>query len=234
MRVLVVEDEPHIAADLRDGLTQTGYVVDVCRDGEKAWFLGETEDYDAMIVDLGLPGMDGLQVIRRLRTAGITTPILVLTARGAWMERVEGIDAGADDYIPKPFHMEEVLARLGAILRRSGGHSTPVIEVGRLRIDTRRMLAIVNGSQLALSSLEYRLLRYLAHNKGRVVSQPELGEHVYGSDREPDSNALEVLVARLRRKIGNDIIGTRRGHGYYLVTEKTPEPAAGDKLAGEP
>jgi two-component system, OmpR family, response regulator len=228
MRVLVVEDEPHIANDLKDGLTQAGYVVDVCRDGEKAWFLGETEDFDAMLIDLGLPRMDGLQIIRRLRMAGITTPILVLTARGAWMERVEGIDAGADDYVPKPFHMEEVLARLGAILRRTGGHASPVIEVGALRIDTRRMQALLGDRQVPLSSLEYRLLRYLAHNKGRVVSQPELGEHVYGSDREPDSNALEVLIARLRRKIGNDIIGTRRGHGYYLVVGETTPNARTD------
>ena len=217
MRILLVEDEKKIAADTADGLREAGYVVEVAHDGEEAWFRGETEDYDAMVIDLGLPKLDGLSVVRRLRSAGVAMPVLVLTARGAWMERVEGIDAGADDYLVKPFHMEELIARLGAILRRSGGHASPQLQAGALLLDTRRMTASVAGRNIPLSALEFRLLRYLAHHAGRVVSQTELSEHVYGGEREPDSNALEVLVARLRRKIGAEVIGTRRGHGYVIA-----------------
>jgi two-component system OmpR family response regulator len=219
MRILLVEDEAKIAADIAEGLGEAGYVVERSTDGEDAWFRGETEDYDAMVIDLGLPKLDGLTVIRRLRAARVTTPIVVLTARGAWMERVEGIDAGADDYLVKPFYMEELVARLGAVLRRSGGHSSPRLEVGGITIDTRRMTATVAGRAVALSALEFRLLRYLAHHAGRVVSQGELAEHVYGGEREPDSNALEVLVARLRRKIGSEVIDTRRGLGYGIAAE---------------
>ena len=216
MRVLVVEDEKLIAADIVQGLSDAGYVVEQCHDGEAAWFLGETEEFDAIVLDLGLPRLDGLSVIRRLRAAKVTTPILVLTARGAWMERVEGIDAGADDYVTKPFHMEELTARLGAVLRRSGGHASPVLEADGVAIDTRRKTASVDGKSVPLSALEYRLLRYLVHHAGKVVSQGELVEHVYGADREPDSNAIEVLVARIRRKVGSDLIGTRRGLGYIV------------------
>jgi two-component system, OmpR family, response regulator len=216
MRILVVEDEKLIADDIVQGLTDAGYVVETSRDGEDAWFKGETEEFDAIILDLGLPRLDGLSVVRRLRAAQVTTPILILTARGAWMERVEGIDAGADDYLTKPFHMEELTARLGAVLRRAAGHASPVLEAAGLTIDTRRKTASMDGRTIALSALEYRLLRYLAHHAGRVVSQGELTEHVYGADREPDSNAIEVLVARIRRKVGSDLIGTRRGLGYVI------------------
>ncbi|MEJ1160347.1 response regulator transcription factor [Prosthecomicrobium sp. N25] len=220
MRILLVEDERKIAADVAEGLGEAGYVVEVSGDGEDAWFRGETEDYDAMVIDLGLPKLDGLTVIRRLRAARVTTPIIVLTARGAWMERVEGIDAGADDYLVKPFHMEELLARLGAVLRRSAGHASPRLEAANLAIDTRRKTVSVDGRVIPLSALEYRLLRYLAHHAGRIVSQGELAEHVYGGDREPDSNALEVLVARLRRKVGQHVIDTRRGHGYMVAARE--------------
>jgi two-component system OmpR family response regulator len=217
MRVLLVEDEPAIARDIAAALGETGYVVDIARDGEDGWFKASTEDYDAVVLDLGLPKLDGLSVVRRLREEASTVPILVLTARGSWMQRVEGIDAGADDYLTKPFEMEELVARLAALLRRVGRHVTPLIEVGALRIDTRRLRVMVGGRAIELSPLEFRLLRYLAHNRDRVVAQSELVEHVYGSD-EPESNTIEALVARLRRKIGSQTIGTRRGHGYIMET----------------
>jgi two-component system OmpR family response regulator len=216
MRVLVVEDEKKIATEIAAALTQAGYIVETVGDGEEAWFRGETESFDGIVLDLGLPRLDGVSVVKNLRAAGIATPILILTARGSWMERVAGIDAGADDYLPKPFHEEELVARLGAIVRRAGGHTTPVIEAGPVRIDTRRMSVSLAGKPLALSPLEYRALRYLVHNKGRPVSQGELGEHVYGGEQEPDSNALEVLIARLRKKLGQDIITTQRGYGYIV------------------
>jgi len=216
MRILVVEDEASIAADLVEALTSVGYVVEVARDGEDGWYKGSTEDYDAMVLDLSLPRLDGLSVLQRLRSEGIATPILVLTARSAWAQRVEGIDAGADDYLTKPFHMEELVARIGALLRRAGGHSAAVLAVGDLTLDTRRLRAMRDGRAIALTPLEFRLLRYLAHNAGRVVSQFEIAEHVYQQDREPDNNTIEALVARLRRKVGGELIATRRGHGYVL------------------
>lgn len=216
MRALVVEDEAKIAAEIAATLSQAGYVVETSGDGEDAWLRGETENFDGIILDLGLPRLDGLSVVRNLRAAGVATPILILTARGSWTERVAGIDAGADDYLPKPFQPEELVARLGAIIRRTAGHTTPMLETGALRLDTRRMVTTVNGAPIALSSLEFRALRYLVHNKGRPVSQSELGEHVYGAEQEPGSNALEVLVARLRKKIGAEIIETQRGYGYLV------------------
>lgn len=216
MRVLVVEDEKKIATEIAAALTQAGYTVEIVGDGEKAWFRGETESYDGIVLDLGLPRLDGVSVVKNLRAAGVATPILILTARGSWMERVAGIDAGADDYLPKPFHEEELVARLGAIVRRAGGHTTPVLEAGPVRIDTRRVSVSLAGKPLALSPLEYRALRYLVHNKGRPVSQGELGEHVYGGEQEPDSNALEVLIGRLRKKLGQDVITTQRGYGYIV------------------
>ena len=218
MRVLVVEDEKSIAAEIAATLVSAGYVADVVRDGEEAWFRAETEDYDAIVLDLGLPRLDGMSVLKKLRTAEILTPILILTARGSWMERVEGIDAGADDYLPKPFHHEELLARLGAIIRRSGGQASPIVESGPLRVDTRRATVTRDGKPVSLSSLEYRALRYLLHNKGRPVSQGDLAEHVYGAEAEPDSNALEVLIGRLRKKVGPELIATRRGYGYLIPT----------------
>ncbi|HEV3045121.1 MAG TPA: response regulator transcription factor [Roseiarcus sp.] len=216
MRVMLVEDEEKIATEVACALTEAGYLVEIVGDGEEAWFRGETESYDGIVLDLGLPKLDGISVLTRLRDAGIATPILILSARGAWMERVAGVDAGADDYLPKPFHPEELIARLGAIIRRAGAHTTSIIEVGPARIDTRRMSVTVRGRQIALSRLEYRALWYLANNKGRPVPQGEFGEHVYGGELEPDSNALEVLVGRLRKKLGPNIIATQRGFGYLV------------------
>jgi len=168
------------------------------------------------VLDLGLPKLDGLTVLRRLRSEGMQVPVVVLTARGNWTERVDGFDAGADDYLPKPFQMEELVARIAAVLRRFGGHATPSIEVGPMQLELRRQAAVIDGRSIDLSSLEFRLLRYLAHHKGRVVGQGELAEHVYESEREPDNNALEALIARIRRKIGSDKITTRRGQGYMV------------------
>ncbi len=216
MRLLVVEDEPSIAEDVVAALSRAGYVVDCVHDGEEAWFRAETDDYDSIVLDLGLPRLDGLKVLKRLRAAGVQTPVLILTARGAWMERVAGIDAGADDYLGKPFYAEELVARIGAILRRSAGHATPVLHAGALAIDTRRMLAHLEGKELVLTPLEFRELRYLVHHKSRVVSQGELSEHVYACEAGPDSNAIEVLIGRLRRKLGADVITTRRGYGYLV------------------
>ena len=216
MRILVVEDEARIADDIMAGLARAGYIAELARDGEDAWFRGETENFDAIVLDLGLPKLDGLSVVRNLRAAKITTPIIILTSRGSWSERVAGIDAGADDYLPKPFHFEELVARLGAIIRRGGSETTPVLKTGDLRIDTRRLNVSASGRNIDLTPLEFRALRYLVHNKGRVVSQSELGEHVYASEAEPDSNALEVLVGRLRRKLGASTITTRRGYGYFV------------------
>ncbi len=221
MRILLVEDDPRIVADARKALAAAGYLVETAADGETAWFLGDTEDYDAIVLDLGLPKMDGLAVLKRWRENGRTTPVLILTARGTWSERVEGIDAGADDYLPKPFQIEELLARLRAVIRRSAGRASSVLRIGDLTLDERQMRVSLRGVPVALSPLEYRLLAYLAHKRGSVVSQTELLEHVYGQDRAFDSNALEVLIGRLRRKIGADAIETRRGFGYLL-----PVPAA--------
>lgn len=216
MRVLIVEDEPAIAAHVADELGAAGYLTEIARDGQDAWFRGETETFDAIVLDLGLPKLDGLSVVQRWRAAGITTPVLMLTARGAWMERVAGIDAGADDYLPKPFHGEELIARLGAIVRRTAGHLTPSLVCGDVTIDTRRMKVTVGGLSVALTPLEFRLLRYLMHHRGRVVPQSELFDHVYESEQDAGSNALEVLVGRVRKKLGTSLIQTRRGFGYTI------------------
>jgi two-component system OmpR family response regulator len=220
MKVLVVEDEPRIAADISAALKGSGMVVDLATDGEDAWFKGDTESYDAAILDLGLPKLDGLTVLKRWRTGGRRFPVLVLTARGVWTERVEGINAGADDYLPKPFEMEELLARLRALLRRSAGQAAPVLNAGALSLDTRQMRISLNGVPIALSPLEYRLLSYLLHHAGRVVAPTELAEHLYDSGNDRDPNAIEVIVARLRRKIGSDAIETRRGFGYLVPDDR--------------
>lgn len=216
MRILIVEDEKAIAEDVARALGAAGYVTEVVADGETGWFRAGTEAYSCIVLDLGLPRLDGLTVLRRLRSEGVLTPVLILTARGAWMERVEGIDAGADDYLPKPFQVEELIARVGALVRRAAGVASSVIEIGDLRIDTRRLKVSRDGRSVDLSSLEFRAINYLAHHKGCVVSQGELMEHVYGTEREPESNAIEVLIGRLRRKVGADAIATRRGQGYLL------------------
>ncbi len=221
MRVLLVEDDPRIASDVARTLEAAGYVVEIVRDGEEAWFRGDTEDYGAVILDLGLPGMDGLLVLKRWRANDRRMPVLILTARGSWAERVDGIDAGADDYLAKPFRTEELIARLRAIIRRSSGHASSVLTAGDLALDERQMKVTLRGVPVALSQLEYRLIAYLVRHRGRVVPQHELDENVYGPGQEHDSNALEVLVRRVRKKLGQEIIETRRGFGYS-VPERHP------------
>ena len=216
MRVLLVEDDADIAADVALALQDAGFLVEQASDGEAAWFLGDTEDFDAVILDLGLPKLDGLSVLKKWRAAHRSFPVLILSARGAWTEKVDGIEAGADDYLGKPFELGELTARVRALVRRAGGHATPVLTVGRLTLDTRRMSVAVDGAPQKVSPLEYRMLDYLAHQQGRVVSAGELAEHLHGADGAADANAIEALVARLRRKIGADIIQTRRGFGYAL------------------
>src|SRR5260370_10331939 len=219
MRILVVEDEKRIAADLQRGLSQAGYVVDVAHDGEDGWFRGDSEDYDAVVLDLGLPRIDGVTILKRWRAAGRAHPVIILTARDGWREKVDGIDAGADDYLTKPFRIEELLARLRAVTRRRAGQASSILSAGRLAIDTAGRTVNLDGASLAVTALEYRLIAYLAHHRGRVLSQSELSEHIYEQDIERDSNAIEALVLRLRRKLGDGVILTRRGHGYVLAGE---------------
>ena len=216
MRALAVEDDPRIQRDLVAALSAAGFRVETAADGEDAWFLGDTEDYDLVVLDLGLPGMDGLAVLKRWRANGREMPVLILTARGAWTERVEGIDAGADDYLPKPFHMEELVARARGLVRRAAGRGASTLTAGRLAIDANRMTAAMGGVPLALTPLEYRLLAFLALHGERVVAPTELLEHLYGDDDAREANALEALIARLRRKLGPGVIGTRRGFGYFI------------------
>ncbi len=217
MKLLLVEDDKKIRDLVRTGLEAAGYLIETESDGEEAWFRGDTEDYAAVILDLGLPKMDGLAILKKWRAAGRTFPILVLTARGSWTERVEGIDAGADDYLPKPFEIEELLARLRAILRRSAGHAAATITVGNVTLDPKLMRVTKNGVPVNLSPQEFRLVSYLMHNVGRIVSQQELSEHLQAEHFERESNAVEVLVGRVRRKLGSAMIETRRGFGYMFA-----------------
>ena len=217
MRILIVEDEQKIAELIADVLEGEGLIPEIANDGEQGWFLGSTESYAAAILDIGLPKRDGLSVLRSWRDEGLDLPVILLTARANWNERVEGIDAGADDYLGKPFQMEELVARLRALLRRSNGQKATILEAGPLRIDLRQMRVSVDGRPLKITPLEYRLLNYLMHHRGEVVTQEELVENIYYRDQEPDSNAVEVLVGRLRRKIGGGLIETRRGFGYMIA-----------------
>ena len=219
MRILVAEDEPLLSQQLAAALTEAGYAVDCARDGETADFLGATESYDAVVLDLGLPKIDGLTVLRRWREVGISAPVLILTARGSWHERVLGIDLGADDYVSKPFRMEEVLARLRGLIRRSSGHSASEIRCGSVTLDPRRALVAVNGAPVKLTSHEFRVLTYLMYHRDRVVSTIELTEHIYAQSFDRDSNTVEVFIARLRRKLGPSFIRTIRGLGYRIEAE---------------
>ena len=219
MRLLLVEDDSRIQANVKAALEAAGYVVDVSSDGEDAWFLGDTENYAACVLDLGLPGMDGLSVLKRWRENGRTFPVVILTARGSWRERVEGMDSGADDYLPKPFEMDELLARLRAALRRSTGHASPVLSLGKITLDTRQMRVTKDGVPVSLSPQEHRLVAFMLHNADRVVPQHELAEHLQGEYGDRESNAVEVLVGRVRRKLGSDFIETRRGFGYSVSAE---------------
>ncbi|MEM0899606.1 MAG: response regulator transcription factor [Pseudomonadota bacterium] len=216
MRVLVVEDDNDLNKQLKSALEQAGYVVDTAADGEEGHFLGETEPYDCIVLDLGLPQLDGVSVLTRWREDKISTPVLILTARDRWSDKVSAIDAGADDYVTKPFHLEEVLARVRALIRRSAGHASSDITVGPLVVDTKGARALVDGVSISLTSHEFRLLSYLAHHAGKVVSRTELIEHIYDQDFDKDSNTIEVFVGRLRKKIGVDVIHTVRGLGYKL------------------
>ncbi len=216
MKVLVAEDETALSRQLAAALTDAGYVVDCAEDGERAEFLGQTEHYDAAILDLGLPKMDGLTVLRRWREAGVALPVLVLTARGSWHEKVQGIDGGADDYVAKPFRMEEVIARLRGLIRRASGQLTAEMRCGPLALDARSAKVTVQGVPVKLTSHEFRVLSYLMHHRGRIVSQRELTEHIYAQDVDRDSNTVEVFIARLRRKLGPSYIETLRGLGYRM------------------
>lgn len=223
MRILVVEDDPRIISDVTETLRNAGFIVEHESNGEEAWFLGDTNDYAAVILDLGLPDMDGLSILRKWRENEREFPILVLTARGSWSERVEGIDLGADDYLPKPFEMDELLARLRALIRRSTGHAKPSITIGDVKLDPRQMRVTVKGVPKTLSPQEYRLLSYLMHHRDSVVSQQELAEHLQGEYEQRESNAVEVLVGRLRRKLGVNFIETRRGFGYAVTSSRPSE-----------
>ena len=217
--MLVVEDEARLAQQLTRALGDAGYAVDRAADGERADFLAQTERYDAVVLDLGLPRVDGLTVLRRWRESGLALPVVVLTARGSWHEKVQGIDGGADDYLSKPFRMEELLARLRALIRRASGQITPEIRCGAVTLDSRFARVTLDGAPVKLTNHEYRVLAYLMHHHGRVVSQSELTEHIYAQDFDRDSNTVEVFVARLRRKLGATVIETVRGFGYRIGTK---------------
>ena len=217
MRILVAEDETRIARQLSAALESAGYAVDTAEDGERADFLARTSHYDAVVLDLGLPHLDGLSALRGWRDHGLTMPVLILTARGSWHEKVQGIDGGADDYVSKPFEMEEVLARLRALIRRASGQTAPLLECGDLVLDPRSSRTTIAGAELRLTSHEFRVLSYLMHHRDRVVSQQELSEHIYADDADRDSNTVEVFIARLRRKVGARRIETVRGLGYRMV-----------------
>ena len=217
MRVLVVEDDADLNRQLSDALKEAGYAVDSATDGEEGHFLGDTEPYDLVVLDIGLPVLDGISVLEKWRRAGRTMPVLILTARDRWSDKVQGIDAGADDYVAKPFHIEEVLARVRALVRRAAGHATNEIECGPVRLDSRAGKVSVDGNPVKLTSHEYRVLEYLMHHRDRVVSRTELIEHLYDQDFDRDSNTIEVFVGRIRKKLGVEIIQTVRGLGYLLT-----------------
>ncbi len=216
MRVLVVEDDSVLSMQIDNALREAGYLVDLANDGEEGHFLGDTEPYDAVVLDLGLPKVDGLTVLDRWRRDGRTMPVLILTARERWSEKVSGFDAGADDYLTKPFHIEELMARLRALIRRSAGHATPILECGPIQLDTRAGKVTLNGMAVTLTAQELKVLSYLMHHLGRVVSRTELTEHIYDQDFDRDSNTIEVFVGRLRKKLGADCIQTIRGRGYFM------------------
>ena len=221
MRVLVAEDEVSVARNIAAAIGRQGYVADVVHDGEEAWYRGSTENYGLIVLDLGLPKLDGLSVLRRWRSEGRTSPVIVLSARSSWAERVEGIDAGADDYLPKPFEMEELLARMRAVLRRTSGTNSTTLDVGAIRLDLKAGTATINGIPLTMTPLEFRLLKHLALNAGRPVSKDELADELYDFNHERDANAVEAIVSRLRRKMGKDVIQSKRGFGYCLASSNS-------------
>ena len=216
MRVLVVEDEPDLRRQVSRALSEAGYSVDEAPDGEEGQFLGDTEPYDVIVLDLGLPKIDGISVLSHWRQGDRDMPVLILTARDSWNEKVGGFDAGADDYLTKPFHMEELLARVRALIRRSAGHATPVLECGPAELDTRTGKVTMDGTAVSLTAHELKVLSYFMHHQGRVVSQTELIEHIYDQDFDRDSNTIEVFIARLRKKLSPELIKTPRGRGYSM------------------
>ncbi len=230
MRLLVVEDDRDLNRQLVQALDQAGYAVDRAYDGEEGHFLGDTEPYDAVILDIGLPKKDGITVLEEWRRTGRMMPVLILTARDRWSDKVQGFDAGADDYVAKPFHMEEVLARLRALLRRATGHATNELTCGPVRLDTKAGRVVVDGAPVKLTSHEYRLLAYLMHHSGRVISRSEIVEHLYDQDFDRDSNTIEVFVGRLRKKLGVDVIQTVRGLGYMIAP---PEGSSAPQAASQ-
>lgn len=219
MRILVVEDEPTLVAQIASSLSDSGYVVDTATNGEDGFFYGDNpaEPYDAVVLDLGLPKMDGITVLKKWRAAGRTMPVMILTARDNWHEKVAGIDAGADDYLTKPFHMEELLARVRALIRRAGGHASSELSCGTVVLDTRNGRVTVDGQAVTLTSHEFRVLSFLMHHRGELVSRSDLIEHIYAQDFDRDSNTVEVFIARLRKKLPPGLIETVRGLGYRLV-----------------
>ncbi|NNE24625.1 MAG: response regulator transcription factor [Rhizobiales bacterium] len=219
MRILIVEDEQAIAQDVASVLDAAGFVSEISLSGEDGWYKGGTEEFDAIILDLGLPKLDGLSVLKRWRAEGQNVPVLILTAQGNWDQRVEGFEAGADDYLPKPFRMEELVARLRAILRRSSGASAPKISVGSFTLDTNQMRVFNNGQPIQLTPLEYRLFSFLVHHRGQTVSKQMLNDHVYALNHERSDNSIEALVRRVRQKLGRDVIETQRGFGYLIEQE---------------
>lgn len=219
MRVLLVEDDPDLHRQLKSALLDSGYAVDASSDGEEGHYLGETEPYDAIILDLGLPVMDGRAVLEKWRADDIRTPVLILTARDSWSDKVAGLDSGADDYLTKPFKTEELLARLRALIRRSSGQASSELVAGPLRLDTRNGKVSLDGEPVKLTAQEYKLLSYLMHHPGEVVSRTELTEHIYDQDFDRDSNTIEVFVTRIRKKLGVPLIHTVRGLGYRLDPE---------------
>ena len=216
MRVLVVEDETEIARQVAAALNRSGYVVDVAHDGEQGHFLGDTETYDVIILDLGLPGMSGLSVLQNWREAGHTVPVMILSARSSWQEKVSGLRAGADDYLAKPFEMEELAARIEALIRRKSGNAAALIECGDVTLDTTASRILMNGQTIPLTAMEYRLAAYMLMNSDRVLSKTELMDHIYGLNEDKDSNTIEVLINRLRKKLRSDLILTLRGQGYRI------------------
>lgn len=232
MRLLVVEDEPDLNRQIVAALERAGYAVDRAFDGEEGWFLGDTESYDGVVLDVGLPGKDGVSVLSEWRKAGRSMPVLILTARDRWGEKVQAFDAGADDYVTKPFHMEELLARLRALMRRAAGHASSVFSCGPVVLDERGGKVSVDGAPIRLTSHEYRLLDYLMHHQGKVISRAEIVEHLYDQDFDRDSNTIEVFVGRLRKKLGVDVIHTMRGLGYVLAPPD--EDAAAARRPGPP
>jgi two-component system OmpR family response regulator len=216
VKVLIAEDTVKVAETVASALRASGFVCDVVSDGEDAWFKGSTETYSAIVLDLGLPSLDGLTILKRWRGEGISTPVLILSARGTWTERVEGIDSGADDYLPKPFEMQELISRLRAIMRRNTGQASAQLGVGSLKIDTKSNQVTIDGSPVKLTPLEFRMVHYLANNQGRVVSPAELADNLYSTNHDRDTNAIEAAISRLRRKLGSSVLQNKRGFGYYL------------------